>query len=80
MKKMTPREALYNIIVSLGPIPQTSRNDNLSPEQVRLRDSIRTLQDLILRENDEGIKPRVRIEQRGDGKDRIDTWKRETGH
>ena len=47
MKPMTPREALYNLCLVLGPIPQTNRNDNLSPNEVRLRDSVRALQNFI---------------------------------
>jgi hypothetical protein len=47
MKKMTPREALYYIILELGPMPETSRNDNLTPKESRLRDSIRALQNFI---------------------------------
>lgn len=43
---MTPREALYNIVVKLGP-PQTLRDDNLTQEEIRLRDSVKILQDLI---------------------------------
>ena len=43
---MTPREALYNIVVKLGP-PQTLRDDNLSPDEIRLRDSVKILQDFI---------------------------------
>jgi hypothetical protein len=46
MKPMTPREALYNICIELGP-PQTNRDDNLSTKEVRLRDSIRALQNFI---------------------------------
>ena len=45
---MTPREALYNIVIELGPVPQTDRNDNLTAREVRLRDSVRTLQNFIL--------------------------------
>lgn len=44
---MTPREALYWLCVELGPVPTTNRDDNLSYKQVRLRDAVRTLQDLI---------------------------------
>ena len=44
---MTPREALYWLCIELGPVPTTTRNDNLSIEQVRLREAVRTLQDLI---------------------------------
>ena len=92
MIKMTPREALYNIIVALGPVPRTNRNDNLTPDEVRLRDSVRTLQNFITYHDDskrdipstqldwvdDSASPRrVRKEQRGDGKDRIDTWREE---
>jgi hypothetical protein len=44
---MTPREALYHLVIELGPVPQTTRNDNLSPKEIRLRDSVAVLQDLI---------------------------------
>jgi hypothetical protein len=43
---MTPREALYNIVVKLGP-PQTLRDDNITYEEARLRDSVQVLKDLI---------------------------------
>ena len=43
---MTPREALYNLVMELGPVPVTTRDDNLSPEEIRLRDSVKTLQTL----------------------------------
>ena len=46
MIKLTPREALYNICIELGP-PQTNREDNLTPREIRLRDSIRSLQNFI---------------------------------
>ena len=46
MKPMTPREALYNLCLELGPA-RTERNDNLSPSETRLRDSIRALQNFI---------------------------------
>jgi hypothetical protein len=46
MKPMTPREALYNICLALGPA-QTNRDDNLTAAEVRLRDSIRALQNFI---------------------------------
>ena len=107
---MTPREALYNIIVELGPIPKTLRDDNITNREARLRDSVRTLQNFIhyhdpngestlgkgspfpdsverdfvhvepsQRSND-GVHIRPRKSVRGDGKDRIDTWKTEAGH
>jgi hypothetical protein len=47
MKQMTPREALYYIILELGPVPETNRNDNLTPKEQRLRDSVRALQNFI---------------------------------
>ena len=47
MKRMTPREALYNLVLSLGPIAFTERDDNLSAAEVRLRDSVRALQNFI---------------------------------
>ena len=104
---MTPREALYNIIVELGPIPQTLRDDNITFKEARLRDSVRTLQNFIHYHDPQGkstlgqgrplpesvdefvhveptkeeyplIKPRKSV--RGDGKDRLDTWKEEAGH
>jgi translation initiation factor 2B subunit (eIF-2B alpha/beta/delta family) len=47
MKQMTPREALYYIILELGPTPITNRDDNLTARESRLRDSIRALQNFI---------------------------------
>ncbi len=44
---MTPREALYHICVALGPIPVTERDDNLSPEQIRIKEAVCVLQNLI---------------------------------
>ena len=55
MKKMTPREALYNICVELGP-SRTERNDNLNPREVRLRDSVRALQNFIDYHDDSDLK------------------------
>ena len=96
MKKMTPREALYNICVELGPMPQTNRDDNLTAKEVRLRDSVRTLQNFILYHDDstrevpktaneyihqdDYIPKPSRASVRGSGKDRIETWKKEAGH
>ena len=51
MKPMTPREALYNICIELGPAA-TNRDDNLSSKEKRLRDSIRCLQNFILYHDD----------------------------
>ena len=44
---MTPREALYHLVMELGPIPQTKRDDNLTPKEATLRDAVNTLQDLV---------------------------------
>lgn len=48
---MTPREALYTIVLELGPIPRTNRDDNITPKEARIRDAVRVLQDVILVEN-----------------------------
>ena len=50
---MTPREALYTIVLELGPIPRTNRDDNITPKEARIRDAVRVLQDVILVENRE---------------------------
>jgi len=50
-KTMTPREALYNICIELGPA-RTERDDNLTAKEVRLRDSVRVLQNFILYHDD----------------------------
>jgi len=47
MEKMTPREALYFICLELGPTAITTRNDNITHREAKLRDSIRTLQNFI---------------------------------
>lgn len=44
---MTPREALYHLVMELGPVPQTKRDDNLTPKEALLRDSVKVLQDLV---------------------------------
>lgn len=44
---MTPREALYHLVVELGPVPETLRDDNLSPKEIRLREAVKTLQTLV---------------------------------
>jgi len=83
MKKMTPREALYNICLELGPA-QTLRDDNLTTKEIRLRDSIRTLQNFILYHDDSNhVIPDSANEYRHfdrdglDGKDRLEAWKKE---
>ena len=83
---MTPREALYNICITLGPIPQSNRNENLSYDEVRLRDSIRALQNFIDYHDDSTLsipdsayeyKPRLDREGR-DGKERLEAWREES--
>lgn len=84
MKKMTPREALYNICIELGPA-RTNRDDNLNEKEVRLRDSIRTLQNFILYHDDtelnipDSAQEYRHFDRKGlDGKDRIEAWKEES--
>ena len=90
MKKMTPREALYYICVELGPQPATKRDDNLTAREARLRDAIRTLQNFVTYHDDSELSipdsaneyqhhddyvPRAT--DRGDGKERLENWKKE---
>jgi len=56
MKPMTPREALYNIVIELGPMPATNRDDNLNQRERRLRDSIRALQNFIHYHDDSNLR------------------------
>lgn len=44
---MTPREALYNLVLALGPMPKTNRDENLSAEEIKIRDSVDTLKRLV---------------------------------
>jgi len=44
---MTPREALYHIVMELGPLPETLRDDNI--KEAQLRDSVAILKELVLR-------------------------------
>ena len=46
---MTPREALYHLVIELGPVPTSTRDDNLSPKEIRLRDAVGTLQSCVRR-------------------------------
>ena len=62
MKPMTPREALYNLCLELGPA-RTERNDNLSPSETRLRDSIRALQNFIDYHDDRDLRIRDSAEE-----------------
>jgi len=50
MREMTAREALYTLCVKLGPIPTTLREDNLSPDEIRVNEAVRVLMDSILEE------------------------------
>ena len=55
-RNMTPREALYTICLELGPMPNTNRDDNITPKEARIRDAIRVLQEVIAVEiSGEGI-------------------------
>ena len=79
MKKMTPREALYNICIELGPA-RTNRDDNLNEKEVRLRDSIRTLQNFILYHDSPTELPDSAEEYRHhddlpSGKERLNKWR-----
>jgi len=44
---MHPREALYNLVVALGPMPSTKRDDNLSADELKMRESVDTLKQLV---------------------------------
>ena len=83
MKKMTPREALYYICLELGPA-QTIRDDNLTPKEIRLRDSIRSLQNFIDYHDDrthdipDSANEYRHFDRAGvEGKDRLEAWKEE---
>lgn len=79
---MTPREALYNICVELGPA-QTLRDDNLTPKEIRLRNSIRTLQNFIRYHDEDHVIPDSANEYKHfdreglEGKDRLEAWRKE---
>jgi len=45
---MSPIVALYHVCLELGPVPQTKRNDNLTPKEAVLRDAIAVLKDCVL--------------------------------
>ena len=81
------RAALDVLINAAGPIPMTKRNDNLTQQQIRLRDSVVLLRDWIDEEDfwsknlPREETPRVpRASVRGDGQDRYKIWKKEAGH
>ena len=81
---MTPREALYYVCVALGPQPKTNRDDNITYEEARLRDAIRTLQNFVTYHDDaDKILPDSANEYKHydrhglDGKDRLEAWKKE---
>lgn len=46
---MTPREALYHIVMELGPLPETLRDDNITHKEAQLRDSVAILLELVRR-------------------------------
>ena len=81
MIKMTPREALYYIVVELGPA-RTNRDDNITEHEARLRDAIRTLQNFVTYHDDgnhvipdSANEYRHHEETKGDGKERLEAWK-----
>ena len=41
------REALYNIVMALGPVSKTKRDDNTNYEESKIRDSVEFLQEFI---------------------------------
>lgn len=43
---MNPTEALQTIVDQLG-VPQTKRDDNLSQDQIKLRNSIQILEEFV---------------------------------
>ena len=80
---MTPREALYYICLELGPA-QTIRDDNLTAKEVRLRDSIRALQNFIDYHDDtkhsipDSANEYRHYDRKGvEGKERLEVWKKE---
>jgi hypothetical protein len=44
---MHPREALYNLVLALGPMPTSNRDDNLSPNELKMKESVDTLKQLV---------------------------------
>ena len=68
---MTPREALYHLVMELGPVPQTLRDDNLTPKEVTLRDAVNTLQELVDANEARGEYARMHRELN-------DLWKKQT--
>lgn len=54
---MNSREALYNVVMALGPIPATKRDDNITYDEAKIRDSVEVLKDLVdlhMQETDAG--------------------------
>ena len=76
--KMTPRDALQFLLERAGMVmPMTVRDDNLSVEQIKLRNSVSVLRELIQEHeattDDQEPSPYKR--QIRDGKERIEKWK-----
>ncbi len=44
---MSPREALYNLVLALGPMPATKRDEHLSSDELKMRESVDTLKQLV---------------------------------
>lgn len=68
---MTPREALYHLVMELGPVPQTLRDDNLTPKEVTLRDAVNTLQELVEADDAKGDYAKMHRQLN-------DLWKKQT--
>jgi len=45
--KMNAREALYTLCIELGPVPITKREDNLAPNEARLKQAVDVLRTYI---------------------------------
>ena len=76
--KMTPRDALQFLLERTGTImPMTVRDDNLSIEQIKLRNSVSVLRELIQEHEatTDDQEPNPTKRQIRDGRDRIESWK-----
>ena len=76
--KMTPRDALQFLLERTGTImPMTVRDDNLSIEQVKLRNSVSVLRELIQEHEatTDDQEPNPNKRKIRDGRDRIESWR-----
>jgi hypothetical protein len=44
---MNSREALYHVVMALGPIPKSERDDNITYDEATLRDAVDVLKELV---------------------------------